>query len=101
MAEEVEMAVRIPAWVREEASEETIILDWSIALALRKMQEYARQSEVYERRYNTTFGEFARRVMASSTENLDEWDDYVVWQGLHLAAEKWRKRYEELRACMR
>ncbi|MBC7251990.1 MAG: hypothetical protein H5T62_17150 [Anaerolineae bacterium] len=76
------------------------ILDWSIALALRKMQEYARQAEVYERRYNTTFEEFEQRVMTSDTEHLDEWDDYVVWRGLHLAAEKWRKRYEELRACI-
>lgn len=93
------MTVRIPAWVKEEASEETIILDWSTTLALRKMQEYARQAEVYERRYSTTFKEFERRVMTGGTENLVEWDDYVVWQGLHLAAEKWRKRYEELRAC--
>lgn len=95
------MAVKVPEWVLEEATQEEIIIEWSTALALRKMQEYAKQAEVYERRYNLPFEEFERKVLSSDRENLDEWDDYIVWQGLHLAAEKWRKRYQELRACMR
>jgi len=95
------MAVKVPEWVLEEATEEEILIDWSTALALRKMQEYARQAEVYKRRYKLPFEEFERRVLSSDKENPEEWDDYVVWKGLHLAAEKWRKRYEELLACMR
>jgi len=90
------MAVKVPEWVLEEATEEEILIDWSTALALRKMQEYARQAEVYKRRYKLPFEEFERRVLSSDKENPEEWDDYVVWKGLHLAAEKWRKRYEEL-----
>jgi len=95
------MAVKVPEWVLEEATEEEILIDWSTALALRKMQEYARQAEVYKQRYKLPFEEFERRVLSSDKENPEEWDDYVVWKGLHLAAEKWRKRYEELLACMR
>ena len=95
------MSLKVPQWVLKETSEEAIILDWSTALALRKMQEYARQAEIYERKYDLPFDTFEQRVVSSEREDLDQWDDYVVWKGLHLAAGKWRKRYQELRAWTR
>jgi hypothetical protein len=92
------MAVKVPDWVLEEATEERILIDWSTALALRKMQEYGRQAEIYERKYSLPFEAFEQRVLSSTQEDFEEWDEYVVWKGLHLAAEKWRQRYQELRS---
>ncbi len=91
------MTVRVPDWVLEEATEEKILIGWSTAVALRKMHEYIRQEEIYERKYSLPFETFEQRVLSSDQENFEEWDDYVVWKGLHLAAEKWRQRYQELR----
>jgi len=95
------MAIHIPTWVFEETTEEEIIREWSLARALRKMQEYARQEAIYRQRYGLPFEEFEKRVLAAEREDLAEWDDYVVWRGLHLAAEKWRKRYQDLVRCTR
>ncbi|MBM4466262.1 MAG: hypothetical protein FJ014_12030 [Chloroflexi bacterium] len=92
------MTVKVPNWVLEETTEEEILINWSTTLALRKMHEYGRQVEIYERKYGLPFEAFEQRVLSSEQEHFEEWDDYVVWKGLHLAAEKWRQRYQELRS---
>lgn len=51
---------------------------------------------IYENKYKLEFDDFEKQVQKSKKENFDIWDDYIVWQALNTAYQKWQKRYFSL-----
>ncbi|MFQ6089574.1 MAG: hypothetical protein ACE5K0_11845, partial [Candidatus Methanofastidiosia archaeon] len=56
--------------------------------------EYKKQMEVFEKKYNTDFEEFKKRIEKSRKENFEEWDDYIIWEGLQKGYKKWKELYQ-------
>ncbi|MCK4474039.1 hypothetical protein KAU40_02120 [Candidatus Parcubacteria bacterium] len=62
-------------------------------LAFLKIKEYERQLQPFQAKYKMSFEQFEEKVKSQKKENFEIWDDYLIWKGLHLAHQKWLKRY--------
>jgi hypothetical protein len=58
------------------------------------MAEFKKQMEIFERKYKTEFDEFEKRMKKTEKEDFEEWDDYIIWEGLHKGYLKWKEVYE-------
>lgn len=89
---------KIPNWTKEFAPKpELHIKKLFSAVALTKMNEYMRQIEVFESKYKMKFPQFKKKVNSAKKENFQEWDDFMLWEGLDYLFKKWQKRYQELK----
>lgn len=77
-------------WVQES------FYEFLLSTSITKMTEYKKQMEIFERKYKTEFEEFQKRIRMSEKEDFEEWDDYIIWEGLHKGYMKWKEVYEDL-----
>lgn len=86
--------ITLPSWLKEISPQPKIYLKRLLkSSAFVKMQEYKKKLQIYEIKYRTQFDEFEKKVKSLNKENFEMWDDYIIWQGLNKAYEKWQKRY--------
>jgi len=89
-------AIIIPKWFKEiNRSPQSYMREMFKTLAFLKMKEYERELQPFKEKYKISFEEFEKKVKSQKKENFEIWDDYLVWKGLHLARQKWLKRYEK------
>jgi len=87
----------IPKWVKEiTPSPSKYIREIFRTLAFWKLKEYERQLQPFQEKYKISFEQFEEKVKSQKKENFEIWDDYLIWKGLHLAHQKWLKRYEKI-----
>jgi len=97
MAKKSNKTVSLPEWIKEISPQPIKYFKGLLkTVAFLKMKEYQRQIQPYQEKYKLSFDQFEKMVKSQKEENFEIWDDYLVWKGLHLAYQKWLKRYKEL-----
>lgn len=76
------------------------ILDLMYEKALSKTEYYKSKSKYYENKYKKDFLEFQEKYKNRNDEDIEEWDDYIVWESYITAFNEWEKKTEELKACL-
>ena len=95
-----QVKVKIPKWVEKVPNKEELYLDFLVSMALVKMQDYKKETEIYQGKYKMPFEKFEKKILAQKKENPKWWDDYIVWKGYHQAYNKWADWYKETLQCM-
>ncbi len=86
--------ITLPNWVKEITPQPKNYFKKLLrSSAFVKMQEYQKKMQIYKMKYKIEFNDFENKIKLQKKENFEMWDDYIVWQGLNNAYEKWQKRY--------
>ena len=90
------ISIELPISLEDTTWIQNSLKEFLIFYPLTKLGEYKKQIEVFEKKYNMSFQEFEKKVKESEEEIFEEWDDYIIWEGLEKALKIWKKRYEEI-----
>ena len=67
------------------------------AQAFCKMLEYKSKMERYKEKYQMEFPEFKKRLEnTSATDNFEEEDDFIFWEGYYEMYILWKSKYSSL-----
>ncbi|MFH1859681.1 MAG: hypothetical protein ABH870_01510 [bacterium] len=94
------MELHVPKWVKEEKGEVDIIRSLSFG-AFAKMEYYQSRMLSFEKKYGMPYERFEKRMKNAKEEHLEEWDNFIIWEGFHQAYCEWQERYNGLKKCMR
>lgn len=62
-----------------------------------KMLEYKSKMERYEKKYQMEFPEFKKQLEnATATDNFEEEDDFIFWEGYYEMYILWKSKYNAL-----
>jgi hypothetical protein len=95
-----EIMIKLPSDLVDTISDKeiiTLLLD----KALSKAEYYRSRSNEYKEKYGMDFKAFKRKVGKSKKEIFTDWDDLMAWEGYELGYQEWKKKYEELKSCMK
>lgn len=93
---QTKIELRVPNWIDDIAPAQKSFFDFLLSYAFSKTQDYKVRSDVYTRKYRVEFPEFERSINSSTSENMQKWDDFIVWKALYDSYKKWERRYHEL-----
>lgn len=86
----------VPIWVEEVETPEQSYFDFLVSLAFSKMQDYKVRQQVYLHKYQQEFPKFEEAIKLADSEDMEKWDDYIVWKALYDSYKKWESRYHQL-----
>ena len=95
-----EIMIKLPGDLADTISDKeiiTLLLD----KALSKAEFYHSRCNEYKEKHGMDFNVFKRKVEKSKKEIFTDWDDLMAWEGYELGYQEWKKKYEELKSCMR
>ncbi len=88
--------ISIPDWLKENE-----LLSLLLSHANTKYEYFNSRARIYSKKYGTDYKSFKKRIEESNGESFTEWDDLIAWESFETAAEEWKARYEELKACLK
>jgi len=97
--ETVTMEIQVPRWVKEEKGGTDIVRSLLFE-ASTKMEYYRSRMLSFEKKYGMPYERFEEKIKKAKEENFEEWDNFIIWEGLHQAYCEWKERYAELKECM-
>jgi hypothetical protein len=56
------------------------VQQWMLLDTLAQMHRYQENVRFFERKYNTSFVSFEKRIEVAQDESIEQWDDYVEWK---------------------
>ncbi|MBU7024663.1 MAG: hypothetical protein HXS40_10905 [Theionarchaea archaeon] len=89
------ISVKIPSSVDEGWARRTSY-EFLLSTSILKMAKFKKQMETFERKHSIKFEEFEEKVKKDEKENFEEWDDYIIWEGLQKGYMQWKKVYEDI-----
>ncbi len=95
-----EIKIKLPGDVVDSVSNNEII-KLLIDKALNKTEYYKSKCGDFEEKYDKNFVNFKKMVENSKDEMFKEWDDLLLWEGYELGFKEWKKKYEELKYCIK
>lgn len=95
-----EIRLMLPANVVESLAKNEI-LSLLMDKILNKTEYYLTRCNEMEQKYGKPFAAFKTQVEKNEKEEFQEWDDLIEWEAYELAYKDCKKKYEELRNCMK
>lgn len=94
-----EIKFKLPSEIADSISKKEIV-GLLTEKAFSKAEYYHSRYKEMEEKHGMEFESFKRKV-ETSKEDFSWWDDLLMWEGYELAYKEWKKKYEELRDCMK
>jgi len=95
-----EVNIKLPGDIADTISKNEIV-NLLIQKALNKSEYYRSKCKLMEIKYSTNFTDFKSKVEHDTQESFSEWDDLILWEGYYLGYNEWRRKYEELKSCLK
>lgn len=95
-----EITIKLPSDVVETISTKEII-GLLLDKALGRLEYYQSRCNEFKEKYGMDFISFKKKGEKSSKEAFSEWDDLIAWEGYEIGYKEWKKKYEELKSCMK
>ena len=70
-----------------------MIIDLYYSSIIFELHQTKSKLEIFEKKYNSSFNDFEKKIKNSKKENIKQWDDYIEWKGFN--------KYIEEQKCSR
>jgi hypothetical protein len=60
-----------------------MIIDLYYSSIIFELHQTKSKFEIFEKKYNSSFNDFEKKIKNSKKENFKQWDDYIEWKGLN------------------
>ena len=94
-----EVILKIPPSIAADMGSNEII-DLLIDKALGKKDLYKSKIEMFESKYGINYTSFKKKTEKGS-ENFEEWDNLLLWEGFLIAYREWNRKYKDLKLCIK
>lgn len=88
----MQIEIDIPEEIASSLELGSELKQYLIDKALTKMLYFQSRANGYTQKYGQTFEAFKQQT-ESLPEDFSRCDDLIVWEGYHLAAKEWERRY--------
>jgi threonyl-tRNA synthetase len=78
-------------------SQEQAIKEFALLNTSQKIAELEQENEFFQRKYNSQFVEFEKKMKSRNEEIFSEEDDYLEWKFVVEGIQYWKSKVNELR----
>lgn len=64
---------------------------------LAEQKDYQNKIQVFEKKYQSSFDEFQKKVTENDNESFENWDDYIDWKAYHKLSANIDKMIEDIK----
>ena len=96
----IDIKIKLPENLKDDFDSNEII-NLLINKALAKVEYYNSKILEMAGKYGINYNGLKKKLKKSQKENFTEWDDLLLWEGYNLAHKEWKKKFEDLKNCMK